>query len=758
MSTGGGEDGRVPGLQGVSGLPTPADDDDSPRTMVMNRKLQAAREQQMAIERGPPPLGNSRDQSPEPSETYSPLPTGSQSSQWRTEAHKQAQRMEDLMVRNQERNERSAKSRETTRLQDAERLNLLASWLEENDVRAANMQREKFAEQRRRAFIAEQRRSEQRKVWRELQRDEERTYLEYYSKAHKSSESKPSPSSSPRGGHRRPRTSPPVAGYQTEEIYRDMIRSHKGNANTMVKWKDFVAENERRSEAHWKKTFGGSDRSMDKLKGKLLKRTVRNIMDLRKVVKTFSGDKREDTPEDRGSKGASGEDIRRRTIEALEGQTLEDLSSTQSRCDSQGSDRALSREASIQDSRAGSPNATGLFSTMTKAPKDSFNAKWQSRMEGCNQKYQSDWEQKQEFLAKKKAAVEDSRRRKAEENKLMSERAAANVIAFERRKQEAALRRNVEADYTEMIEKTKAKMMQSTLNREELQASMVERAQDRAAVVAETKAAAATQKQLDQEVKHARHADKSFRSKDEYLKKLEDFETKVGSTVHAEKTAAKKALKAQLDVDIRKAAEEEIAKKAARTNGALRRVKSGAFELSRDKVKDKRAAEKERKKAARANDDELFSQDGSQDGSPKSAQEPQSPKSLPEVAASSSAGGSLENTANLTGSSSAIQSILRGSPNSGQGGGLGNSFSLPALSGESPAGGRPRRPTDGRSSVVVAQDDDVPRRQSYVEKPEPDEEADEEEFLTSLASQSTKWLHTMRNDEAINQRRMMACR
>mmetsp|Transcript_35455 Transcript_35455/g.81809 ORF Transcript_35455/g.81809 Transcript_35455/m.81809 type:complete len:684 (+) Transcript_35455:76-2127(+) len=110
------------------------------------------------------------------------------------------------------------------------------------EARFAERQREIADEHRRRAFAAQQRRSEQQKVFRETLREQDRVCDEYYKNA------------SPRGsrsGAQTARSSPRHEKLESNEadIYRHMLQSHDLYSETVDRWRQQVAENDRRAEA-----------------------------------------------------------------------------------------------------------------------------------------------------------------------------------------------------------------------------------------------------------------------------------------------------------------------------------------------------------------------------------------------------------------------------------------------------------------------------------------------------------------------------
>eukprot|EP00927_Polykrikos_kofoidii_P050071 TRINITY_DN44013_c0_g1_i1.p1 TRINITY_DN44013_c0_g1~~TRINITY_DN44013_c0_g1_i1.p1 ORF type:complete len:774 (+),score=137.77 TRINITY_DN44013_c0_g1_i1:348-2324(+) len=151
------------------------------------------------------------------------------------------------------------------------------------DIRSRKKLQQVLEENQRRAFANAARRSEQQKACREMLREHERVWAEYYAKVHnerpahapQSSKSKaPRKRVSSSGARLRcssaSGSSPTVGssanpesrgGYVNEEVYQNMTRSHLIRNGTVERWKSFVSDNERRTDAHWQKLLGPSGRS-----------------------------------------------------------------------------------------------------------------------------------------------------------------------------------------------------------------------------------------------------------------------------------------------------------------------------------------------------------------------------------------------------------------------------------------------------------------------------------------------------------------
>jgi len=164
-----------------------------------------------------------------------------------------------------------------------------------SEDRVLRRQREVFQLQREKAFLAQQKRGEQQKMLKEIQRDEDQRFDLLQEKHHPNSgSSQPQPPTGPRAGKApppppgapRPGSSPVVSDpVLNEQIYKDMCQSRTLYNLEFERWSKREQENEKRTEAHWKKMLSGSTRSKEEeskgSKGRSLFR--RAVKEVRKI-------------------------------------------------------------------------------------------------------------------------------------------------------------------------------------------------------------------------------------------------------------------------------------------------------------------------------------------------------------------------------------------------------------------------------------------------------------------------------------------
>jgi len=166
------------------------------------------------------------------------------------------------LLRRQERLQRFEQGRQ--RVLEQERLirERTAAALEAADARCARQQRERQVANNRRAFEAQQRRSEQQKVFREFKREQERACEAYYLQNTSKSVSKLG-SDSVFSNMERSRSAPSLSGLSSsgipeDDIYDSILQSHLSYNGVLEKAEKFVAENERRTQAQRRKVLASS--------------------------------------------------------------------------------------------------------------------------------------------------------------------------------------------------------------------------------------------------------------------------------------------------------------------------------------------------------------------------------------------------------------------------------------------------------------------------------------------------------------------
>lgn len=406
-----------------------------------------------------------------------------------------------------------------------------------------------LAEQRHRAFTKQQQRNEQQKVWRELQRDQERLWEAYYMKHHNLAGAK-NPIILP--GDDSPRSSGDEASSKeeapTKDIYKDTLRSHKRYAETVDRWKDFVAENERRTEAHWLKVLGVSGlKELQDKKGKSLRRSVRNVGNMKQFIAQVS------------------------------------VSSTNPSSAKSSSSQTTPQKVE-EDGNAGSGGSSLAASPSSSDLRASTSvAGWQQRILRCKNKEAEDIQKGQERMLQKTNSVLEARQRQNEANLERTNKYKKNFKEWEKKCAAAAAKRDqtnmrtvdeVIRKQVEWLEKRNQEV--ARLNEERFQTygakwDMIRNAQATSSALLEKKVVTTK----------AKKADKDARSGENIRQVLEEFEQKMNSPAHAEKLAQGLAKKKQLEQDLVSKTQRDVGQKEIRTMGALKRVKSTTFENSR---------------------------------------------------------------------------------------------------------------------------------------------------------------------------------
>lgn len=173
----------------------------------------------------------------------------------------------DKMARTQDRWSVVASRRLAYGEEEARRKDRICSTLAAAEARTVAQQLELVEAQRKRAFNSAQRRSEQQKTLKEMRREKDRIWEAYYVQSHANdkesasmaSSRSASPDRSP--GRSLGGSSPSMLEPGDDDIYRSTMRSHQKYAVQMDQWRQFVVENERRTESQWKKILQGATKA-----------------------------------------------------------------------------------------------------------------------------------------------------------------------------------------------------------------------------------------------------------------------------------------------------------------------------------------------------------------------------------------------------------------------------------------------------------------------------------------------------------------
>lgn len=143
--------------------------------------------------------------------------------------------------------------------QQVEREAELVRVLEEGSTRADARMKQRFVDSERKGYAAMQRRSEQQKVRREMQREQERVWENFYVKQqdiYKDEKAKARlPLLAASSGQGAKAIAVP-AGVAGEAVYKATVKSHEVYDERIESWRQFVSENERRTQAYWHKKIG----------------------------------------------------------------------------------------------------------------------------------------------------------------------------------------------------------------------------------------------------------------------------------------------------------------------------------------------------------------------------------------------------------------------------------------------------------------------------------------------------------------------
>lgn len=131
------------------------------------------------------------------------------------------------------------------------------------DEKAARSQKARVEKQMERTFFAQQKRNEQQKMLKEIQRSQDHQFELLQLKHHPEAVSTTKLPALP---HSASAPAVPVGEpvklnrHMSEPIFRHISDSHKLYSNTLEKWRTFEADNERRTDAYWRKMLQGESR------------------------------------------------------------------------------------------------------------------------------------------------------------------------------------------------------------------------------------------------------------------------------------------------------------------------------------------------------------------------------------------------------------------------------------------------------------------------------------------------------------------
>eukprot|EP00405_Crypthecodinium_cohnii_P013762 CAMPEP_0206459018 /NCGR_PEP_ID=MMETSP0324_2-20121206/23926_1 /ASSEMBLY_ACC=CAM_ASM_000836 /TAXON_ID=2866 /ORGANISM="Crypthecodinium cohnii, Strain Seligo" /LENGTH=649 /DNA_ID=CAMNT_0053930489 /DNA_START=171 /DNA_END=2117 /DNA_ORIENTATION=+ len=169
--------------------------------------------------------------------------------------------MASHMTNNQDRTVRFYKNRTRNLEHHLEAREHFLSDLRSANARCVAKQMELVEIQRRRAFNNAQRRSEQQKVLREVQKEKQRVWETYYQQQHSlmgSRQGSKSDAHTSIGSISSSASLPQLHGMKAEsDVIQTLQASHARYADELERWRHFVAENERRTDLQWKKVLHG---------------------------------------------------------------------------------------------------------------------------------------------------------------------------------------------------------------------------------------------------------------------------------------------------------------------------------------------------------------------------------------------------------------------------------------------------------------------------------------------------------------------
>lgn len=189
-------------------------------------------------------------------------------------------------------------------------LEVLQNKQDEVERRVTKRQADLLEARQEKTFLSQQKRNEQQKMLKEIQRDDDHRFEMLQLKHHpaavstqkdKTHDKLPPVSvgraSSPNSsmGSSAP-ASREARRSMSEPVFRDIVQSHKKYVSTLHRWQTFEAENERRTEAYWRKMLQGDTRRKHDSRerraslGSTLKKTIKEVTAIRKFVNRAKGD------------------------------------------------------------------------------------------------------------------------------------------------------------------------------------------------------------------------------------------------------------------------------------------------------------------------------------------------------------------------------------------------------------------------------------------------------------------------------------
>jgi len=428
------------------------------------------------------------------------------------------------------------------------------------DQKAARRQQEMVERQVLKTHVAQNKRNDQQKMLKEIQRDQDHQFellqLKHHhdavshnkATAHDAVSTKANPAAPAPTASMAPTTPPgkPVrmGRSASEPIYRTMVESHSKYSSTLNRWRTFEADNEKRTDAYWRKMLQGDDHHRRKERSKpskesglkLFQSAAKSITAVRRFVNAATGSQH-NTPE-------PGQSIE-------SGPIAVDTRDTQ--------------EMSYFDTgRASSANEPGKTPTRALQRQRTMQAK------AHNEDLEA---QALEKLARDKAFLEEKQQRgKAFQNN-KAERAGEGVKAWEKKSTASKERREVLSVQNDGV--CIAKMAAASQRMDNIQA---DNDKQRTQLIVNnneklTTIKAGAEQNLQGMVTH--HLDKQ--SEKDYRGK-ELLEVRMGMAVgnvdteYADKVERNLAQKKAYDDEVRRKATDDIEKKRLRQSEALKRV------------------------------------------------------------------------------------------------------------------------------------------------------------------------------------------